>query len=475
MSMNSLARAATFAGLAFLMAGAAWGAELEIAPDRMAVVDGKRTFILGLYENPEDDSVLRAVGEAGFNLVYGARNQASLDRLHEHGLWAWLNTGYAIDLSVQTEAREAQLRQMVADFAEHPALLVWEVPDEALWNNWHEAYLWRASQEPEQLEAHLETIEDEALQTEARKTMDEARRLRHTGFYAESEQMMDGVWTLLGLESPRPGFGYADAPERAARMQRGMLRGYELLAELDPAHPIWMNHAPRNQIAQLAAFNEAADIVGCDIYPVPGKPFMSHSDVADQTVSAVGVYTQRMQEAAPGKPVWMVLQGFSWAKLFSDVPEEQLRHRRYPTKEETRFMAYNAIVHGARGILYWGTAYIDREEPFWEELLDVVRELSELQPVLSAPDAELPLEISFAETFGSMAAPLRVLPKQAPSGVWFLIANENFDPMTYTLSGLADLDGALYDLRGEGRQVVVRDGQLTETIAAKAIHVIAPR
>src|SRR5690606_26326563 len=128
----------------------------------------------------------------------------------------------------------------------------------------------------------------------------------------------------------------------------GMREGYSLLRTLDPKHPVWMNHAPRNQIAQLMAFNDAADIVGCDIYPVPFSADNGHSDIGLRTIASVGAYTDRMQESAPGKPVWMVLQGFGW----SDIQPERKEFMRRPEGHETRFMAYDAIVHGARGILY---------------------------------------------------------------------------------------------------------------------------
>ena len=144
-------------------------------------------------------------------------------------------------------------------------------------------------------------------------------------------------------------------------MCAGMIEGYKRLRQLDPAHPVWMNHAPRNQVAQLAAFNQGADIVGCDIYPVPFTTKVGHSDLAERTAAAVGAYTERMQQSAPGKPVWMVLQGCGWGDIQPQRTDEERKELRRPNWKETRFMAYDAIVRGARGILYWGTHAIEKD------------------------------------------------------------------------------------------------------------------
>ncbi|MDX9974853.1 MAG: hypothetical protein RBU21_17835, partial [FCB group bacterium] len=79
--------------LGLLVSLGAWAAEVSIADDRMLVVDGKRTFVLGLYENPKDDAALQAAAKAGFNLVQATADAASLDRLQANGLHAWINVG----------------------------------------------------------------------------------------------------------------------------------------------------------------------------------------------------------------------------------------------------------------------------------------------------------------------------------------------------------------------------------------------
>lgn len=472
-------RLACLTAVFFVLGAAAHAATAKIAGDRMLEVDGERTFVIGLYENPADDAILQEVAEAGVNLVHASADKAALDRLHAHHLRAWINTGYNIDFSENQAARQAGLEKMAGDFGGHPALLVWEVPDEALWNCFYRATQWRRGEEPAQLRAKIAELDDEALQTELREMMQRSSDLWEKGLYAESEETANAVWQKLGQESPQPDFGISNAPERAAKMCAGMLQGYEFLKKTDPNHPVWMNHAPRNQLNQLAAFNRAADIVGCDIYPV--REFETgHSDLAERTLAAVGAYTDRMQAAAlgkvgwsPDKPVWMVLQGFGWRDL-SDNPDPDPEKGRRPTLEETRFMAYDAIVHGARGILYWGTYRIEKDSQLWRDLLTVIGELNALQPVLSAPDASGEFPVTIAETFGSVDRGIRILPKAVSGKTWFLVVNDWTDPLTYTIGGLDDFNGVRYVENYTEDEATVSDSKMTFTIPGQGVHVLIP-
>jgi len=440
----------------------------------MTLVDGRRTFILGLYENPSDDAVLKQAADAGFNLVRAAASAEALDRLAAHGLGAWINTGGHIDLSLQREQREQALREMAAAHAKHPALLVWEVPDEALWNCWYGTVNWRRGHEPQQQKEQIAALTDEALAEELRAQRDEVNRLFERGDFGASEELADDIWRKLGQDPPHPERRLSACAQTAARMCQGMIQGYELLRGLDPAHPVWMNHAPRNQIAQLGAFNRGADIVGCDIYPAPAYRG-GHSDLANRALASTGAYTLRMQEAAPGKPVWMVLQGFGWADLQKSPTQQEREEKRRPTFRESRFMAYDAVVRGARGILYWGTAYIEKDSELWGDLLELTRELADLQPILAAPDAAVGTMVTLAQTWGSVDRSVEVLPKNVNGTTHFIVVNEFSDPLHYTIHGLDDLEGAVYADPKDDREATVTGGKLTLGIAGQGVQVLAPR
>ena len=55
----------------------------------------------------------------------------------------------------------------------------------------------------------------------------------------------------------------------------------------------------------------------------------------------------------PAKPLMMVLQGQGRNMMASDGPEIRGRN---PNRIETRYVAYSSIVHGAKGIWWWGDA-----------------------------------------------------------------------------------------------------------------------
>lgn len=452
---------------------AVYGAEVTVEADGMLNVNGARLFVVGLYENPSEDMELARAAEAGFNLVRADTDIASLDRLQRHNVYAWVNTGGSIDLSEDMETRRAALRSMAETLNAHPALLVWEVPDEALWNCWYVAQTWRRGAEPAEQNKQINALADEALRATLRAQRAEVDALYHKGRYAEAEALSDDLWRQMQLEPPRPGYGLADAAARADKMCAGMLEGYGLLKELS-RRPVWMNHAPRNQIEQLAAFNKAADIVGCDIYPVPANGKVGHSDLSNRNLSSVGDYTLRMGQAAPGKPVWMVLQGFGWGDIQPDRPEAERKELRRPILSETRFMAYDAIVRGARGILYWGSHSVEKDSPFYGELLTFVSELRDLQPALAAPDAALTITTSFEPTLGSVDRDIVVLAKDHGNKPWLLVVNEWSDSLTATLSGLESLNGTNYRERASGELVEVKDGKISLYMPGHSAHILEP-
>ena len=93
--------------------------------------------------------------------------------------------------------------------------------------------------------------------------------------------------------------------------------------------------------------------------------------------------TDRWRQVGKGRPVWMVLQAFSW----NDLDDEHGDIAAFPTFAESRLMAYACITHGARGILYWGSSYLKSEgkEAFRKSLYALTSELAALHPFLTAP------------------------------------------------------------------------------------------
>ena len=199
-----------------------------------------------------------------------------------------------------------------------------------------------------------------------------------------------GAWK--GVDEPRNPF-HGDKWIRPD----GLVRAYRRLKTLDPNHPVVIIQAPRSTAAELAPYRPAYDITGADIFPVAYPP-AQHSDSPNRDISVVGDMTRKMAESSVGKPIWMTLQ-IAWTGTVRSKTRPNVVPC-FPTLREERFMAYHAIVNGARGLMFFGghlTQVCTPEDAlagwnwtFWRQTLrPVVVELSspELQPALLSTNA----------------------------------------------------------------------------------------
>jgi hypothetical protein len=202
-----------------------------------------------------------------------------------------------------------------------------------------------------------------------------------------------------------PGLGVykgADEPEWGKAALPPLERAYQVIKELDPDHPLVIIQAPRGTVESLRKYNPVSDITGADIYPVsypPGKHSLFVKTNAE--ISMTGDYTRRMMEVVEGKkPVWMTLQ-ISWSGVLK--PGQTLR---FPTFAEERFMTYQAIINGTRGLNYFGGGLpggLSEEDRklgwnwhFWNRVLrPVIQEIGTKSPLyaaLVAPDSKVPVK-----------------------------------------------------------------------------------
>ena len=172
-----------------------------------------------------------------------------------------------------------------------------------------------------------------------------------------------------------------DEPSWVGVPAKNLVASYQVLRELDPYHPVWINAAPRGPIEEHREYSKAADIYGVDIYPVPYPNH--HSALDDKGLTSVGKYAQRMYEAVGGrKPIWMALQGFSWTYVDDQNADKRLDGTGYPTYTESRFMAYDALVNNASSVGYWGSLFI-YTPGFYDVLFSITRELHEMSGLLT--------------------------------------------------------------------------------------------
>jgi hypothetical protein len=383
---------------------------------------------------------------AGFNLVMARAGRAALDQVARHDLLAWIPLGG--NISPASEADDKRLEALVRPLLDHPALAVWEVPDEALWNVWYGRQQ-RLAEERKKLRAIRDDQEKAGRDTgQVPRLMKEADAARSRADWTVAEALDRQIRKLLGAPPQNPKLQMSAAPQAAESLRKRLLRGYRLLHQLD-GRPVWMNYAPRNTLRDLQRYAEAADIVGCDIYPAPVRHPPGHSDLVNRQLTSVADYTDRFRSAGGRRPVWMVLQGFGWRDIQTHAEDAPPEKGRRPTRDESRLMLYSAIVHGSRGVLYWGSQYARDPPDFWDDLRNVVREAAELQHVWAARDAETQPRTVYLPTQGSVDRPPRALAKQLEDQQYILVVNEHYEGLGVRLEGLEQLNGSQASLCGD--------------------------
>ena len=453
-------------------------ADSRFSQDCFLKIDGTARLIIGLYELPEDDERLSEIAGSGFNLVRVPQEIDALHRVHQHKLYAWICLGSAVKLKQGDSSNENKLAEIINKFKDHPSLLVWELPDEALWNIWWSRHPWIFGGQQRELRKYIEQAKKttDANTSKWLSLLRKADDYDERGLWKQAEQIYDILWEELEVKNPHPNWKMSQCLDQADELTDEITRGCQLVKQLDPKHIIWQNHAPRNSLSRLHKYNQAIDAVGCDIYPAPSNPPTGHSDLKDTNLSSVGAYTDRMCETAPRKSIWMVLQGFGWRDLSKEGNNDQdPRKGRRPTFSETRFMAYDAIVHGANAILYWGTHSIEKESPLWRDLMKVAREIRALEPGITArhPGNE-PVAVA-DETFGSIdgQGPRLMLRKTGKD--WVLIAvNEHAQGIAFAVNELpAEMEGkALYQLYSDEVHIV-EEKSIHDGIRGFGVHVYA--
>ena len=210
----------------------------------------------------------------------------------------------------------------------------------------------------------------------------------------------DGLGVWKGEDEPQ----WAELNSKGKKnLVPGLKRAYDIIKQEDPNHPVWIVQAPRGTVEQLKRHNVAYDIGGVDVYPISYPPGAHVADDDNKDISMVGDYTRKMIEVVENeKPIWFTLQ-IAWSGVVK--PGKTLR---FPTFHEERFMTYQAIINGARGLIYFGgslpTTLNERDKPlgwnwtYWQRVLrPIIEEVGDKGPLaaaLVAPESNVPVKAS---------------------------------------------------------------------------------
>jgi hypothetical protein len=206
-----------------------------------------------------------------------------------------------------------------------------------------------------------------------------------------------------------PGLGVwkgVDEPAHGHVPAAGCVAVYHHLRTLDPDHPVGIIEAPRGPspgpgsrdtrltVAAIQPYTAACDIHGIDIYPLPPGAHAGGPPV-NTDISVVGDMTGIVVRATQRRAIWTTLQ-IAWSGVFPPHPVV------FPTLHQARFMAYDAIVAGARGLFFFGgqfrqvmnaadkqrgwnwTYWHQVQRPLLEELTEAAHMAALTAPVASA-------------------------------------------------------------------------------------------
>lgn len=256
---------------------------------------------------------------------------------------------------------------------------------------------------------------------------------------------------------------------------------YPILKELAPDKLLYMNHAPANLVSTMKPYNAGTDIVACDIYPVnPGGlttmyalfPDGRQGDLNNSHISQVGEYVDKMRRVAgPDRPLFMVLQAFAWEKLVqeTDVVEQREEKIFYPSYNQSRFMAFQALIKGANGIMYWGSDYTPQPSQAWDDLKRVTREVADLGEVIVAPDPGVAVETTYHEMGHSVDDGIQILVRDHGGFRYVFTCNADKNKHKATLAGLGEWTKCT--VLNEDRELALAGNVITDEWPRFSVHI----
>ncbi|NQU10755.1 hypothetical protein HQ590_08195 [bacterium] len=284
--------------------------------------------------------------------------------------------------------------------------------------------------------------------------------------------------------------------------------GQELLRREDPNHPILTIEWPR-AVARIAEWNGLGDLYGFDLYPIPRE--RKYGALPDHDITQVADYCAAIRRARGNSAILMVLQAWSWDPL-------QYGQHGYPTPAESRFMAYQAVIHGAKGLHYYGQVHCTKpnsaaalwsqaKDPaiqqaefekclelnrwFWDQHRPFFQELVQAARIFVLRDAPAARQVKLAQASGTptlsvkqdAADGLQRLRLEFPSvetrtktngrDLYLLAVNANADPRAADFALPPGVTAKRLHVLFENRSIPVAEGRFRDSFAPYGVHVYA--
>ncbi|MGI6087287.1 MAG: sugar-binding protein [Kiritimatiellia bacterium] len=270
-----------------------------------------------------------------------------------------------------------------------------------------------------------------------------------------SPRVVAGIEALLDAENVMGCFIW-DEPSYSQYDQSAPGRALnELFKRIDTYRPTIVNYAA--YIPEGDKYTDWFDILMTDPYWVPTGPV--HIGTPNWVSRRTFEINQLAAPARFRQPIMIIPDAEYWSGT--------IKRALFP--DEQRVQTYLALIHGAKGIIYWFYPVIHQGS--FDTFVALGAEMQKLGPAIIAPD--VPQQITYTpqpfDPASSTYPDVQVALRRQPDGKYILLAaNSRPYPVeaSYKLAGLPD--GAVVgDLFGAG-QFTVADGAFTEKLARYA-------
>lgn len=260
-------------------------------------------------------------------------------------------------------------------------------------------------------------------------------------------------------------------------------KGQELVKSLDPNHPLLTVEWP-GAVNRFEHWKGLGDIYATDLYPIPRDRGYGRHDNHD--ITQMRDYIAAINKARGNRPVALVLQAWNWEPL-------NYGKRGYPTPEESRFMAYQSVIHGAKALLYYGQLHCTRPNSasslwseatdpavrdrefkqcqelnawFWEQQRGFFQELKQARGIFVLRDQK-----ENAIKLSSATPAIEMLVKQRDNQQYVLAANASDQAVDAEFALPPGLKLEKLHVQFEGRTVPVGENKFKDRFPAYGVHV----
>ena len=285
--------------------------------------------------------------------------------------------------------------------------------------------------------------------------------------WASAEGLSDPeLWQLLaGVMNGNPGaLGYYPYDEPDPSLMPAVFQQTQALSALDPGD---VTFGTLDNFAQVFRWRDVSDVLSSNPYPV-GQGLTVYATYHGATTTPAMVSTNIatsavVQQVYGSRPVWMVLQLFDLNSQF-------------PTYEQMKQQAYNAIISGANGILWWGFVnqqgleyewYVAGNHQPYLDFKQISGEVMGLAPFLISPSQPSLLQpVSNAN--------IQYLVKSSSSEIVIFASNTSQNAagsVTFTLPSSVSATGSTVQVYSENRTVPLSGNTFTDTFNGYDVHV----